>query len=330
MSNDKRFLHAFLGILLSLAATCTSAQTYDKTEKGQAFIASMTGKYHYTEASLKDILARLSRDENILRKISRPAEKTTPWFAYRKIFLDQQRIANGVNFYHRHFAVLNEAYEKYGVSPYIITAIIGVETRYGKVMGKDRVITALSTIGFDYPAREVFFTKELRAFLQMAAEEGFDPFAVYGSYAGAMGMAQFMPSSYLNFAVDYEGDGKRDLWTNPNDAIFSVANYLAQHGWQRDGEIVDTATKKLVAIPNASHKPFTSLSMLSQYGVVPEHDSAFTGDTAVGYLELDGANDTTLAFVTFNNFAVITTYNTSPLYAMAVKELAEAIALQAK
>lgn len=316
-------------LALSTLATFSQAESYAKTAKGQAFIQQMNGQFGYTSTQLTDILSHVHPDEAILRKISRPKEKTTPWYQYRRIFLDKQRISNGVTFYQTHHTVLNEAYEKYGVSPFIITAIIGVETRYGKFMGKERVITALATIGFDYPKREAFFTKELRAFLQMAAEEKFDVFDVYGSYAGAMGMAQFMPSSYLQFAVDYEGDGKRDLWDNPNDAIFSVANYLAKHGWQRDGEIVDNATINhdtghTVDVVENSHKPFTTLSALKAKGVQPDHDTAFTDDTPVGFLLLQGEQGKRF-WVTFNNFAVVTTYNTSPMYAMAVKELALAI-----
>lgn len=323
-----RFTHTIkLGMLATVAALglVAQAQPYTETAKGKAFIAEMSGQFGYSTADLQALFSQVSPDADILRKISRPAEKTTPWYKYRRIFMDDKRINNGIAFYRQHEKVLNEAYAKYGVSPAVIVAIIGVETRYGKVMGNDKVITALATIGFDYPKREVFFTKELRAFLQMAAEEQFDPMQPKGSYAGAMGMAQFMPSSYLNFAVDYEGDGKRDLWHNPNDAIFSIANYLAEHGWQRDGLIVDKASLFDNYRGKRHHKPFTTLGQLKSDGVflskVVAPDSA-----RVGYLVLDGENGD-LPFVTFNNFATITTYNTSPMYALAVTELSRAIAL---
>lgn len=317
-----------LSALITLAAlTGAQAESYAQTEKGKAFIQDFSGQYGYTSTALTEIFSQVSRDDKILEKISRPAEKTTPWYKYRRIFLDDKRMQNGVIFFRANEKILTEAHKKYGVSPYVITAIIGVETRYGKVMGNDKVITALATIGFDYPKREKFFTKELRAFLQMAAEEGFSPLSPKGSYAGAMGMTQFMPSSYLHFAVDYEGDGKRDLWTNPKDAIFSVANYLAENGWQRDAYIVDDALlfgKHLSE--KVSHKPFTTVAALEKSGiflgqhVVPE-------STRVGFLELEG-EDYLLPFITFKNFAVITTYNTSPMYAMAVTELARAIEQQ--
>lgn len=312
-----------IGALGICAAVGVQAQSYADSEKGKAFIAEMSGQFGYSEADLQQVFSHVSRDETILKKISRPAEKTMPWHKYRRIFMDDKRLNNGLAFYREHEAVLNEAYAKYGVPPSIIVAIIGVETRYGKIMGNDKVITALATIGFDYPKREVFFTKELRAFLQMAAEEQFDPLQPLGSYAGAMGMAQFMPSSYLNFAVDYEGDGKRDLWKNPNDAIFSIANYLQKHDWQRDGLIVDKALLANEYQGKQGHKPFTTVAELKSAGVSLKTVTA-EDKTAAGYLLLEGESGD-LPLITFHNFAVITTYNTSPMYAMAVTELSRAI-----
>lgn len=320
-------MNPVMRLLSSIAFLMTSfpvfAESYAHTAKGKAFIQEMKGQFGYTEKSLVKLFQQVSQNRTILGKISRPAEKTTPWYKYRRIFLDQKRINNGIQFYRSHEAVLNEAYDKYGVSPFIIVAILGVETRYGKVMGNDKVIEALATIGFDYPKREAFFTKELRAFLQMAKEEDMNPLSPLGSYAGAMGMAQFMPSSYLHYAVDYEGDGKRDLWHNPNDAIFSIANYLAEHGWQRDQLIVDEALLLLNYDGPYAHKPFTVLGELKGQGVMLNQAVA-TDDIKVGVLKLAG-EQSDLTFITFKNFAVITTYNTSPMYAMAVKDLADAI-----
>lgn len=300
-----------------------AAESYANTPKGKAFIAELSGKYGYSENELIRLLEQVSRDDTILKKISRPAEKAMPWHRYRQIFLDAKRIDNGAKFYRRHEKVLQEAYEKYGVSPLIIVAILGVETRYGKVMGNDKVITALATIGFDYPRREVFFTKELREFLRMTKENGFNPLALKGSYAGAMGMAQFMPSSYRHYAVDYENDGKIDLWTNPNDAIFSIANYLAEHGWQRDQVIVDAAELLLPYTGKYHHKPFTTLGAAKAQGVMLKNLVALD-ELPVGLLSLAG-KEGDLTFVTFKNFSVITRYNTSPMYAMAVNDLAMAI-----
>ncbi len=202
-------------------------------------------------------------------------------------------------------------------------AILGVETRYGKVMGDDKVLTALATIAFGYPKREQFFSKELRAFLQMTAEDNIPPLTLVGSYAGAMGMAQFMPSSYLHYAVDYEGDGKRDLWHNPNDAIFSIANYLQKNGWQRDGVIVDEAELQTDYRGKYAHKPFTTLAKLADQGVHPKY-RVVANNSPAGMLQLEGKNGN-IDFITFTNFTAITTYNTSPMYAMAVTELSRAI-----
>ncbi len=315
---------ALLSTLLTGMAVSHAQTPYSQTPQGQQFIASMAGQYGYSQAQLTELFSHVYRDDKILEKISRPKEKTTPWFKYQRIFLDDNRINNGLAFYQQNEAVLNKAYETYGVSPFIITAIIGVETRYGKVMGKDKVLTALATIGFDYPKRADFFMSELQAFLQMAAQEKFNPMSPKGSYAGAMGMAQFMPSSFLKYAVDYDGDGKRDLWSNPHDAIFSVANYLKGHGWERDGEICSEAKPNDAYNGTVSHYPFTTLGELRKQGISAVKDGAFTDDTWAGYLELDG-EDGYLPFITYDNFAVITTYNTSPMYAMAVKNLAERI-----
>lgn len=312
-----------LGCIGCLFSQGQAAENYANTAKGKAFIAQLAGQYGYTKQELLQLLQQVSRDDTILKKISRPAEKAMSWYRYQKIFLDAKRIDNGVKFYRQHEKVLQEAYQKYGVSPLIIVAILGVETRYGKVMGNDKVITALATIGFDYPKRETFFTKELREFLRLSKENHFDPLALKGSYAGAMGMAQFMPSSYRHYAVDYENDGKIDLWTNPNDAIFSIANYLAQNGWQRDQLIVDEAEQLLSYSGKYQHKPFTTLAAIKSQGVMLKNFVAVDSEP-VGVLSLDGEQGA-LVFVTFKNFAVITTYNTSPMYAMAVYDLAAAI-----
>lgn len=311
-------------IIFLLLPTLVMAD-YAATPKGEQFIKSMTGKFGYTRKALITLLSGVQRDERILEKISRPTEKTKPWYAYRQLFITPQQVELGKAFYQRHKSVLLEAEQHYGVPPEVIVAILGVETRYGRVMGGDSVLTALATIAFDYPRREKFFTAELRAFLQMAKQEKFDPRVPLGSYAGAMGMAQFMPSSFLNYAVDYEGDGKRDLWTNPHDAIFSIANYLAKHGWQRGGQLVDTAIVLKAYRGRYQHKPFTTLAKLQKQHIVPLDVNSAKNDTAsVGLIRL-AIEDGYHHFLTFNNFAVITTYNTSPLYAMAVTDLANLI-----
>lgn len=297
---------------------------YTETQQGQAFIASMAGQAGYSKADLQALFAQVSRDENILIKIAYPAEKTKPWYEYKKMFVTPKQIEQGKDFYQAHQTVLEAAYQRFGVPPEIIVAILGIETRYGRVMGNDKVITALSTLAFDYPPRKKFFTQQLRAFLQMAKQEGFDPLVPVGSYAGAMGMAQFMPSSFLDYAIDYEGDGQRDLWHNPNDAIFSIANYLAKHGWQPEGLLVDKAIAQTAGYTGVyQHQPFITLAELKAQGLYPLTAVA-NEQTVVGVFQLETALGQ-FPWITFENFAVITRYNTSPLYAMAVIELARAI-----
>lgn len=308
-------------LLHLLLLPMTGYADYSQTAKGQAFIQSMTGQHGYTKAALQQLFSQVSRDDRILQKISRPAEKTKAWYEYKSLFINEQQIERGKSFYQKHQQVLQAAYQRFGVDPNIIVAILGIETRYGRVMGNDQVLTALATIAFDYPRREKFFTSELSAFLKMAKQEGFDPLTPQGSYAGAMGMAQFMPSSFLNYAVDYDGDGKRDLWHNPNDAIFSIANYLAKHGWERDAIIVDRAMLHgQDYLGRYQHKPFTTLADLKAQGVFPMM-AVVADKTPAGMLRLQ-AKSGFQDYITFKNFAVITTYNTSPLYAMAVVELA--------
>ena len=181
------------------------------------------------------------RKQNILDAIARPAEKTKPWSEYRDVFLTDSRISEGVEFWRANAAALARAQQEYAVPPEIVVAIIGVETRYGRNAGTYRVLDALATLAFDYPPRSDFFRGELTEFLLLAREEGVDPRSLTGSYAGAMGYGQFIPSSFRNYAVDFDGDGKRNIWTNPHDAIGSVANYFGEHGWTADGHVVEPA-----------------------------------------------------------------------------------------
>lgn len=319
-----KYLSPFIITLGLFANTALATEkSYAELPQSQAFIREFASESDYSEAELKSIFSKIYPDQTVLNKISRPAEKTTPWYKYQKIFSDEARREKGIEFFNANQAVLMEAYDKYGVSPYIIVAIIGVETRYGKIMGSDQVLTAISTIAFDYPRRAPYFLGELKAFLTIVKDENLDPYTPLGSYAGAMGMTQFMPSSYQHYAVDYEGDGRRDLWANPKDAIFSVANYLAKRGWQRDQLIVDNAVVADGVNIDSQHKPYTQLAEFKKQGIFLANQIVHD-DNEVGILKLDGENSP-LYFITFNNFVVITTYNTSPMYALAVNNLAEAI-----
>ncbi|GBU09125.1 membrane-bound lytic murein transglycosylase B [Gammaproteobacteria bacterium] len=292
----------------------------------QSFIKMMVTKHGFNEKYLQDIFTKTRSQPKIIAAISRPAEKSKTWGEYRPIFMTQKRIADGVLFYKNNEADLKRAEQQYGVNAETIVAIIGVETSYGANKGNWRVIDALSTLAFNYPKRADFFVKELEHFLIIVRENSADPFSYTGSYAGAMGLPQFMPSSYRNFAVDFNGDHKRDLWNNKSDAIGSVANYLAKNGWSRGGSIA----LQVKASPNASiakvthdgsiKAPYNSVAELIKAGVVT------TANPNGKALLLKFENTSGLEYwFGFQNFYSITRYNRSPLYALAVYQLGQAI-----
>ena len=292
------------------------------------FIAEMVAKHGFSETQLQALFNRISSRDDIIAKITRPVEKTKPWHAYRNIFLDEARIQGGADFWRTYHATLARAEQNYGVPPEIIVAIIGVETRYGRITGSDGVLEALATLAFDYPKRAPFFRSELEHYLLLAREENIEPLTLQGSYAGAMGLAQFMPSSYRAYAVDFDNDGHRDLWHNPVDAIGSVANYLGAHRWRRGEPIATPASIRGLdyrALLDDDLKPKYNLAKLRSLGVIPADKSAFDReDKAAILLELDG--DAGLEYwLGFYNFYVITRYNRSPLYAMAVLQLSHEI-----
>jgi membrane-bound lytic murein transglycosylase B len=234
---------------LMLAGVCTAAQPvlagdYQQSPQVAEFIGEMTRDYGFAGEQLTELFAEVERKQAILDAISRPAEKAKPWKDYRPIFITDKRISKGVEFWKQHEATLARAEAEYGVPAQVIVAIIGVETFYGGNTGSWRVMDALSTLAFDYPPRAPFFRKELREFLLLTREEQVEPLNMTGSYAGAMGLPQFMPSSFRAYAVDFDGDGHINIWTNPVDAIGSVASYFKRHGWQPGQPVVSAATVK--------------------------------------------------------------------------------------
>lgn len=274
------------------------------------------------------LFSRLERQNWILDYLDRPKPPpskgpTGSWGRYRAKFLTEDRIAKGVRFWGDHAKELRRASARYGVPPEYIVAIIGVETHYGANVGRTTVIDALATLAFDYPRRSDYFRGELEAFLIMSRDEAFDPFEPVGSYAGAMGLGQFMPSSFHRFAVDFDGDGRRDLW-NPVDAIGSVANYLSEHGWQ-EGEAVAVAAVARGRAPHALKADYTTryeLEALARNGVTTRIPLDASGE--VSLLRLDGTRGYEY-WVGLRNFYVITRYNHSTYYAMAVHQLAQAV-----
>lgn len=319
----------YLGLisLLPISAVHSAAVTGDYAEHPAAkkFVERMVRDHEFNGDILVKMLNQAERKQPILDAISRPAERTKPWFEYREIFLNEKRIHQGVEFWQENDAVLNDARERYGVEPAIIVAIIGVETQYGNFMGNYRVLDALTTLGFDYPPRGDFFEKELEHFFLLAREQNQDPLALKGSYAGAMGFGQFIPSSYRAYARDNDGDGFADIWNNKSDAIGSVANYFKAHGWNKDRPILAQAVKgqrfdeKLL---NSAKRPTRSLEELEklQFQVKGDFDKRLLAEPLM-YETAEGPS----YWVGFNNFYVITRYNRSRLYARAVWELSEAI-----
>lgn len=320
------------GFLLALPAAALEIPSGDyKGRKDVAeFVLRMAAETDYTEDELVQLFSQVEKQERLFALLDKPAEKELDWYQYRGIFLKDRRIDLGVEFWREHRQLLTEVSEKSGVPEEIIVAIIGVETFYGIYKGKDPVFDSLVTLAFDYPRRARFFTRELEQFLLLAREQGFDARALRGSYAGAMGMPQFISSSYRNYAVDFDGDGQTNLFDSVADIAGSVANYFVKHGWQRDGRVA----RPLVATENNSVdrlepglKPAYKWSELKSSGL----DSKFTidEDTQVALVRLQ-QRDRPEYWAGFQNFYVITRYNHSELYAMAVYQLAKLISHQFK
>jgi len=306
--------------------------TQDVAARKERFIADTAAKYGIPEDQLRATLAKAQYRQGIVNAMARPAESTRTWAQYRPIFLTDGRIAQGRAYLSDNRFEVNQVAERTGVPAEIILAIMGVETGWGGNMGSHNVLDALYTLAFYYPvidgkvneARIAFFTDELAQLFALAKEEGFDILALKGSYAGAMGLGQFMPSSYRRYAVDGDGDGKRDLFASKRDAFASIANYFIGHGWQPGNPVFVPATAADGAAP---FKPENweakySLAELAGKGFTP---AAAAPDLPATLLTLDGARGTE-HWIGFKNFWVITCYNRSPMYAMAVWQLAQEIA----
>lgn len=303
-----------------------SQQGYLQHAQAQAFIKKMVTEHNFERAYVEGLLQNAQKKQGILDAISRPAEKTKPWHEYRNIFLKPQRINGGVKFWTENQAILDAVEKETGIPAHVIVAIIGVETRYGSYMGRYRVIDALTTLGFDYPRRGKFFTRQLEEFLLLTREQQQDPLALKGSYAGAMGYGQFIPSSYRSFAIDFDGDGFADIWNNKKDAIGSVANYFKAHGWQTGEPVVERASRAAKfpsSMINTNKRPKTAASELSALGFSPLSRKAVSKKPAVA-LEYEGVNGPEY-WLGYNNFYVITRYNRSRMYALAVHQLSEEI-----
>ena len=322
-----RFHALLFALMLAVHTAALQAGTYAGRPEVNGFIDEMVEKHGFERAALETLFGQVEKKQSILDAISRPAE-AKPWHEYRPIFLTPSRIDGGVQYWRENRDVLDKAAEKFGVDPRVVVAIIGVETRYGRHAGRYRVADALATLAFDYPPRAKFFRSELEQFLLLTREERVDPLEAKGSYAGAMGHGQFIPSSYREYAVDFDGDGHRDLWHSRYDIIGSVANYLSRHGWQHRAPVAhpgQVSGNDYHAYLDKGLKPATPLGKLRAAGVRVADD--LPDDLPAALLELEGKHGPEY-WVGFNNFYVITRYNRSPLYAMAVHQLSEEIEKQ--
>jgi membrane-bound lytic murein transglycosylase B len=300
--------------------SCTS----NIKETENAFIEQMVTKHQFNQSELEKLFETVEIKPDILKRIASPSE-AMPWYKYRKIFLTEARIDAGVQFWKDNEPALAAAEQQYGVPPEIIIAIIGVETLFGKNTGNHRVIDALSTLAFNYPPRSQFFLAELENFLMLCREESMNPTDPIGSYAGAMGMPQFMPSSYRSYAVDFDNDNHRDIWHDNKDVIASIGNYFAKHHWEA-GQIVAvpvTATdNNYKSVLNNDLKPNLRLTELESLNLIISRQIPL--DRKVKLLSLEQEHGEEL-WAALDNFYVITRYNHSPLYAMAVYQLSLSI-----
>ncbi len=305
------------------AASHTLAQTSSQSQAIQSFIAEMADKHGFDHAELQGAFLDAKLRPRIVELMDKQA-KRKPWNEYRSIFVNPGKIDGGRRFQRLHAAELKAASSRYGVPEEIIVAIIGVETHYGRQTGNFKVLEALTTLAFDYPKRAALFRLELEHFLLLAREESLQLNSPEGSYAGAMGIAQFMPGSYRRYAVDFDGDGTRDLFDNPADAIGSVANYLTAHGWQRNEPIAAPAE----LLGAEAKPPFEAAKLSTRYSL---QELRRRGVSATGAFPTSKrAIPLTLQnlegpeyWLGFDNFYVITRYNHSTYYAMAVYHLSE-------
>lgn len=313
-------------VVFALAALLSvSVQAgYLDSPKAKAFADRMVAEHGFDRGEIDALLDNAEKKQSIIDAMERPAEKVKPWKDYRKIFITEKRITEGVDFWRHNREALKLASRQYNVAPEVIVAIIGVETFYGRIKGGFRVIDALSTLSFDYPPRSAFFTRQLEEFLLLAREQRQDPLKLTGSYAGAMGYGQFIPSSYRSFAVDFDGDGFADIWDNRSDAIGSVANYFAKHGWVMNEPVVARARAKGDLDNTLLNKLALdkTLAEWSQLGIQVEDKLPADSKALPFTLE---AEDGEQLWLGLNNFYVITRYNRSTMYAMAVHQLSQLI-----
>jgi membrane-bound lytic murein transglycosylase B len=311
-----------MALLLASFAAAGQRPSADAIASARAaFVDKMVREHEFDRAELSATLNGAEINQTILDAMARPAERVVPWFEYRNIFLTEARISAGVQFWAEHAERIESIAARYGVAPEMIVAIIGVETFFGTRMGRYRVLDSLATLAF--------FASELEAFLLLARDERVDVMTALGSYAGAMGAGQFIPSSYRAYAVDADDDGKRDLWSNWDDVLGSVANYFKVHGWKPDQPVVEQATRMASF---SGPEPRNNLDLdetvgsLSRMGYVFETRLPLDAPAAAYALEAEGGGSE--FWVGYQNFRVIMRYNRSPKYALAAHQLGQAIRMR--
>ena len=310
-------------LVLLACAPALAWASYTERPEVEAFMHDLVKRHGLVESELKRVFAKAQRLDPVLEAIARPAEKVRSWEEYRALLITERRITEGVQFWRKFPRTLERAQKKYGVPPQYVVAIIGVETYYGRNTGNWRVVDALTTLAFDYPPRAGFFRSELESYLLMARDTGLDVFSVRGSYAGAIGIPQFMPSSARRYAVDFDGNGRIDLQNSRADAIGSVANFLKVHGWQRDADVATAARvtgEGWREYMSGRFEPRHSLAEMRQAGI--EFDSPEPAGASGVLIELSNRDKPSEFRVGLRNFYVITRYNRSAMYAAAVTDLA--------
>jgi membrane-bound lytic murein transglycosylase B len=309
------------------------SKPYSDREEVRAFVNELVKEHRFNRSELLGMFRRVESQEKVLEAVKRPAERVLTWSEYRPIFLTPDRVAGGLEFWRQNAELLQQVERSYGVPAEIIVAIIGVETRYGKHTGKYRVFDALTTLGFEDNHRQNFFRSELKHFLLLARDQRLDPLAVRGSYAGAMGMPQFISSSYREYAVDFNKDGRIDLWDSPGDVIASVANYFRRWGWKQDAPVAIPAqvngdvSEIAIGRGRKGLKPEKSYAVLQQAGVTA--GAELQADTEAVLIELE-ITEGLEYWLGLHNFYVITRYNGSAMYALAAYQLAQEIAMNYK
>lgn len=313
-----------LMLFLFGCATTSTGQYQPQRPEVNAFINKMVTEHGLDRQYVTETLAEASMQPKLIESMKKPHE-AKPWYVYRASFLTQKRIDGGVKFWREHEKALADAERTYGVPPHIIVGIIGVETDYGNIKGKHKVLDALATLAFDYPKRAPFFQSELENFLLMTHEQQWQPTGLLGSYAGAFGIPQFMPSSYRRYAVAYHGDRSPDIINNPSDAIMSVAHYFKGHGWRPGAPVAMRAqvtNTRRQTIDNQKLLPKVTMAQHIRQGVIPASHLPHEERAALIRLQQPTKSEYWLGL---HNFYVISLYNPRVNYTMAVYQLSEAV-----